>query len=85
MHLSNYIIKDKKIVVATHNKGKVEEFRYLFSKYKINILTSEDLNVEDIQVDQDMYFDAEVLEAKSASSVAIWLKGWRTTLAKALV
>ena len=35
MRLNNYHIKDKKVVVATHNKGKVEEFRVLFSKYDI--------------------------------------------------
>ena len=68
MHLSNYIIKDKKIVVATHNKGKVEEFRYLFSKYKINILTSEDLNVEDIQETGKTFEENSILKVKSISN-----------------
>ena len=68
MHLSNYIIKDKKIVVATHNKGKVEEFRYLFSKYKINILTSEDLNVEDIEETGKTFEENSILKVKSISN-----------------
>ena len=65
MHLSNYLIKEKKIVVATHNKGKVEEFRVLFSKYKIQIITSEDLNISDVEETGKTFEENSIIKVKS--------------------
>ena len=65
MCLSNYLIKDKKIVVATHNKGKVEEFRVLFSKYKIRIITSEDLNINDVEETGKTFEENSIIKVKT--------------------
>ena len=65
MRLSNYLIKEKKIVVATHNKGKVEEFRVLFSKYKIQIITSEDLNINDVEETGKTFEENSIIKVKT--------------------
>ena len=65
MRLSNYLIKEKKIVVATHNKGKVEEFRILFSKYKIQIITSEDLNINDVEETGKTFEENSIIKVKT--------------------
>ena len=65
MRLSNYLIKEKKIVVATHNKGKIEEFRVLFSKYKIQIITSEDLNINDVEETGKTFEENSIIKVKT--------------------
>ncbi len=65
MLLSNYNIKDKNIVVATHNVGKVEEFKVLFSKYKISIITSVDLNIKEVEETGKTFEENSILKVKS--------------------
>lgn len=65
MRLNNYLIKEKKIVVATHNKGKVEEFRILFSKYNIQIITSDDLNIKDVEETGKTFEENSIIKVKT--------------------
>ena len=65
MRLNNYLIRDKKIVVATHNKGKVEEFRVLFSKFNIEIITSEDLNINDVEENGKTFEENSIIKVKT--------------------
>ncbi len=43
------ISKNQQVVIASHNPGKVNEFKSLFSKYDIRILTSSDINISDVE------------------------------------
>ena len=53
------------VVVATHNNGKKLEFESLFSKYKINIITSEEINIsEPIEYGKNFEENA-IIKAKS--------------------
>ena len=65
MHLNNYLIKDKKVVVATHNKGKVEEFKILFSKYNIQIMTSDDLSIDDVEETGKSFEENSIIKVKT--------------------
>ena len=38
-------ILDEEIVIASHNSGKIKEFRDLFKKYKIKIKSASDFNI----------------------------------------
>ena len=76
MHLNNYLIKDKKVVVATHNKGKVEEFKILFSKYDIQIMTSDDLNIGDVEETGKTFEENSIIKEVAKSSFVTWLNGY---------
>ena len=68
MRLNNYLINDKRIVVATHNKGKVEEFKILLSKYNIEIITSEDLNINDVEETGKTFEENSIIKVKTISN-----------------
>ena len=68
MHLNNYLIKEKKVVIATHNKGKIEEFRVLLSKYNIQIITSEDLNIDDVEETGKTFEENSIIKVKTISN-----------------
>ena len=43
MQLSNKFCRGDKIVIASHNEGKIEEFKTLLADYNLQIKTSNDL------------------------------------------
>ncbi|MCD5323763.1 MULTISPECIES: XTP/dITP diphosphatase [Pontibacillus] len=61
----------KRLVVATHNQGKVREFRQLFSKYDIETLSLEDLNQDVPEVEETgvTFWENAQLKAETISSL----------------
>lgn len=61
----------KKIVVATHNEGKVREFRQLFSKYDVETLSLDDLdqNVPEVEETGETFEENAELKASTISSL----------------
>ncbi|WP_345239981.1 XTP/dITP diphosphatase [Pontibacillus salipaludis] len=61
----------KKIVVATHNEGKVREFRQLFSKYNIETLSLDDLdqNLPEVEETGETFEENAELKASTISSI----------------
>ena len=41
--------KQDTIVLASHNNGKIKEFKTLLSKYNLNIVTAADIGIKDIE------------------------------------
>lgn len=55
----------EKVLIATHNPGKAEEFKYLFSKYKINTIFSKDLNISEPVEDGKSFYENSLIKVKS--------------------
>ena len=55
----------KSIVVASHNKGKIKEFKSLFSRYNVKITTSSSIGIEEVDETGKTFEENAVLKAKS--------------------
>ncbi len=67
------ILNDKQIVIASHNKGKIEEFKSLFLRYKIKILTSSELNIGDVEEIGKTFEENAIIKVRSISQNFIGL------------
>ena len=45
--MKNYIFNDNKIVIASHNKGKVKEIKIMLKPLKIEVLSASDFNLKE--------------------------------------
>ena len=45
--MNKYEFNNKKIVIASHNKGKVEEIKILLRPLKIEVLSADDFNLKE--------------------------------------
>ena len=45
--MNEYIYNDSKIVIASHNKGKVKEIKNLLKPLKIEVLSANDFNLKE--------------------------------------
>ena len=45
--MNRRIFKDKKLVIASHNKGKITEIKDLLKPLNIDILSAYDFNIEE--------------------------------------
>ena len=44
--MKNYIFNDDKIVIASHNTGKVKEIKIMLEPLKIEVLSASDFNLK---------------------------------------
>ena len=49
MRLRNKFYRGDKIVIASHNEGKINEFKTLLADYNLQIITSNDIGIEDVK------------------------------------
>ena len=56
------------VVIASHNLGKISEFKTLLSKYNLKIKTSADLNVKDVIESGKTFEENSILKVKSISN-----------------
>ena len=59
----------KKLVVATHNDGKLEEVRALFSNKSVEILSSKSLDLPEPLETEDNFIGNARIKAHSASKI----------------
>ena len=59
------IQKGDTIVIASHNQGKINEFKTLLSEYKLKIITSSDLGIKDIEETGNTFQENALLKVKS--------------------
>ncbi|MFL2660644.1 MAG: RdgB/HAM1 family non-canonical purine NTP pyrophosphatase [Alphaproteobacteria bacterium] len=59
------------VIIASHNPGKIDEFKTLFSKYNLKIKTSAELNVKDVIENGKTFEENSVLKVKSISNQKI--------------
>lgn len=59
----------QKIIVATHNKGKLIEFKQLFINYDVNIISAGELNISDPEETEDSFKGNALLKAHHVSNL----------------
>ncbi len=63
--MNKYILNNKTIVLASHNKGKVGEFKSLFSGSSVNLITSSDLGIKDVEETGKTFEENSIIKAES--------------------
>jgi len=64
--LNKYRVSKKdRIVIASHNQGKIKEFKTLFSKYNFKILSSNELNIHEVDETGSSFEDNAIIKVKS--------------------
>ena len=59
------IYKKDTIVIASHNKGKIQEFQTLLSTFDVNIITPTDLGIGDIEETGSSFIENSKIKAQS--------------------
>jgi XTP/dITP diphosphohydrolase len=57
---------DKKLVLATHNKGKLAELRGMFAPYGIELVSAGELNLPEPDETEDTFIGNALIKAKAA-------------------
>ena len=65
MQLSNKFGSGDKIVIASHNEGKIYEFKTLLSAYNLKIITSRDLGIQDVEETGSTFQENSLIKVKS--------------------
>ena len=65
MQLSNKFCRGDKIVIASHNEGKINEFRTLLADYNLQIITSNDLGIKDVKETGKSFQENSLIKVKS--------------------
>ena len=58
--MKNYIFNDNKIVIASHNKGKVKEIKVMLKPLKIEVLSARDFNLKE-PIEDGLSFEKNAL------------------------
>jgi XTP/dITP diphosphohydrolase len=65
------IFNDSKLVLATHNEGKVEEFKHLFGKkVGFNLLPARDFNWTEPEENGSNFIENALIKAKTAATLS---------------
>ena len=67
----NTIKTNEPLLVATHNLGKEKEFKKLFLPYKINIIFSGELGIEEPEETGKTFKDNSIIKAKSGLNLGL--------------
>lgn len=59
------LLENKKILIASSNKGKIREFKKIFNKYEL--VSQEELGIEDAIEDGMSFFENALKKARNAS------------------
>ena len=65
MQLSNKFGSGDQIVIASHNEGKINEFKTLPSAYNLKIITSRDLGIQDVEETGRTFQENSIIKVKS--------------------
>tara|TARA_B100000242_G_scaffold214037_1_gene155972 strand:- start:105 stop:716 length:612 start_codon:yes stop_codon:yes gene_type:complete len=65
MQLSNKFGSGDQIVIASHNEGKINEFKTLLSAYNLKIITSRDLGIQDVEETGRTFQENSLIKVKS--------------------
>ncbi len=65
MRLSNKFCVGDKIVIASHNEGKINEFKTLLADYNLQIITSNDIGIKDVKETGKSFQENSLIKVKS--------------------
>ncbi len=65
MQLSSKFYRGDKIVIASHNEGKINEFKTLLADYNFQIVTSNDVGIKDVEETGKSFQENSLIKVKS--------------------
>ena len=65
MQLSSKFYRGDKIVIASHNQGKINEFKTLLADYNLQIVTSNDVGIKDVEETGKSFQENSLIKVKS--------------------
>ena len=65
MQLNNKFSIGDTIVIASHNEGKINEFKTLLAAYNLRIITSRDLEIQDVEETGNTFQENSLIKVKS--------------------
>ena len=65
MQLRNKFYRGDKIVIASHNEGKINEFKTLLADYNLKIITSNDVGIKDVKETGASFQENSLIKVKS--------------------
>ena len=65
MQLKNKFYRGDKIVIASHNEGKINEFKTLLADYNLQIMTSNDIGITDVKETGKSFQENSLIKVKS--------------------
>ena len=65
MQLRNKFYRGDKIVIASHNEGKINEFKTLLADYNLQIVTSNDVGIKDVEETGKSFQENSLIKVKS--------------------
>ena len=65
MQLRNKFYRGDKILIASHNEGKIKEFKTLLADYNLQIITSNDIGIEDVKETGKSFQENSLIKVKS--------------------
>ena len=71
--MKKFTINNKTIILASHNTGKIAEFRTLFSNYNVNIQTISMLGINDIDETGKTFEENAIIKVKTVPDGSIGL------------
>ncbi len=71
--MKKFILNNKSIILASHNTGKIAEFRSLFSNYDVKIQTISMLGIKDIEETGKTFEENAIIKVKTVPDGSIGL------------
>ena len=66
--MTEYSLNNKTVVIASHNSGKILEFKSLLSEYDVSVITASDLNLPDVDETGETFKENSILKAQNIPS-----------------
>ncbi len=63
------MLKNKKIVIASNNQGKVAEFKGILHKYNIEVISQSELNVPEVEEPYSTFIENALCKARHCSKI----------------
>lgn len=60
----------KELVIASHNKGKIEEFKNMLSPYGVTVCSANDLNLPDVEETGTTFEENAILKAETLAKIS---------------
>ena len=65
--MNKYFLNNQTIVLASHNTGKIKEFKSLFSRSNVKLITSSSIGIKDVKETGENFEENSIIKAKSIS------------------
>ena len=70
MFLMIRVFREKKLVLATRNEGKIQEFKHLFGKIDFNLLSAKRFGGDEPEESENTFFGNALIKARETSKIS---------------